>query len=124
LGEAMKWGAPVAAARGVGLGEATAAVGKLSDAGLQASLAGTGLRRILTELESPSQNSRKILASVGLTADDVRVSSVGLTRALRVLKNAGVEAGVAFEPFGDRGGPESEVIASNLPALAGLEIRP
>lgn len=123
MGEGMKFVAPVAAALGVDVELTAAAVGKLSDAGLQASLAGTGLRRILTELESPSAKTRQLLAGVGLTADDVRVSSVGLTRALRTLKNAGVEAGLAFEIFGDRGGPSFEVLVSSLPGMRELELR-
>ena len=117
LGEAMKFVAPVAAGLGVSLEEATAAAGALSDAGLQASLAGTGLRRVLSELESPARKTRDILESVGLTADDVRVSQVGLTVAIRALADAGVDTGAALELFGDRGGPAFEVLSNALPGI-------
>ena len=117
LGQAMKFVAPVAAGLGVSLEETAAAVGALSDAGLQASLAGTGLRRVLSELESPSRNTQAILESVGLTIDDVRVSQVGLTAALRALANAGVDTGAALELFGDRGGPAFEVLSNSLPKV-------
>ena len=117
LGEAMKLVAPVAAGLGVSLEEATAAVAALSDAGLQGTLAGTGLRRTLSELESPSMKTRGILKSLGLTVDDVRVTSVGLAQALKNLKNAGVDTGLALEIFGDRGGPAFEVMSSSIPKI-------
>src|SRR5690554_5207658 len=54
LGQAMSMVAPVAAGLGVSVEEASAAIGALSDAGIQSSRAGTGLRRVLSSLESPS----------------------------------------------------------------------
>ena len=120
MGDAMKFVAPVAAGLGVGIEEAAAAVGALSDAGLQGSLAGTGLRRVLAELESPATKTRDILESLGLTAQDVRVSQVGLTQALIALRDAGVDTGQALEIFGDRGGPAFEVLASSIPRVREL----
>jgi TP901 family phage tail tape measure protein len=110
LGDALKFVAPVAAGVGVDIEETTAAISALSDAGLQASLAGTGLRRILSELESPAAKSQKLLRELGLTADDVRVSQVGLTTALDRLARSGIDTGRALKIFGDRGGPAFEVL--------------
>ena len=50
LGESMKYIAPVASAMGVSLSQTAAMVGKLGDAGIQASQAGTALRTILSKL--------------------------------------------------------------------------
>ena len=50
LGESMKYVAPVASAMGVSLSQTAAMVGKLGDAGIQASQAGTALRTILSKL--------------------------------------------------------------------------
>ena len=50
LGESMKYVAPVASAMGVSLSQTAAMVGKLGDAGIQASQAGTALRAILSKL--------------------------------------------------------------------------
>ena len=50
LGESMKYVAPVASAMGVSLAQTAAMVGKLGDAGIQASQAGTALRAILSKL--------------------------------------------------------------------------
>lgn len=120
LGEGMKFVAPIAAGLGVSLEQASAAMGTLSNAGLKASLAGTGLRRVLAELESPSEKSAEILRSLGVRTNEVRVSQVGLVGALKRLKDAGLDTGQALEVFGDRGGPAFEVLTSNIPELEKL----
>lgn len=120
LGDALKFVAPVAAGLKQSFEGTNAALGVLSDAGLKASLAGTGLRRVLSELESPSKASQEILASLGLTAEDVQVSQIGLAEALTRLKDASIDTGTAIELFGDRGGPAFEVLSNNLPRIAQL----
>lgn len=120
LGEGIKFVAPVAAGLNVSLEESVAALSALSDSGLQATLAGTGLRRVLSELESPSTATEKILAQLGLTADQVRVSQVGLTQALQTLKDAGIDTGQALELFGDRGGPAFEILSNAIPRVQEL----
>ena len=54
LAEGMKFAAPVAAGFGASIEETAAALGVLSNAGLQASLAGTGLRGIFARLAGPT----------------------------------------------------------------------
>lgn len=120
LGDALKFVAPVAAGLKQSFEGTNAALGVLSDAGLKASLAGTGLRRVLSELESPSKASQEILASLGLTANDVKVSQVGLIEALTRLKDASIDTGTALELFGDRGGPAFEVLSNNIPRIKQL----
>lgn len=120
LGEAMKFVAPVASGLGVSLEEATAAVTALSDAGLQGSLAGTGLRRVLSTLEAPTDKVRRLLGQLGVNTEEVRVSQVGLTAALQRLRDAGVDTGLALEIFGDRGGPAFEVLSQAIPRVREL----
>lgn len=115
LGDALKFVAPVAAGTGVQLEEVTASVAALANAGLDASLAGTGLRRVISELESPSENTRKIFTALGVSAREVQISQVGLTGALQALAQAGIDTGTALEIFGDRGGPAFEVLKGALP---------
>lgn len=117
LGDALKFVAPIASGLSVGLEETTAAIGALSDAGLQASLAGTGLRRVMIGLEKQSNEGLEVLAKYGLSLDDVRVSSVGLTPALTKLAEAGITTGEAMTLFGLRGGPAFEVLASSIPKI-------
>lgn len=114
LGEAIKFVAPVAAGLKVTLETTTAALQSLSDAGLQGTLAGTGLRRVLAELAAPGTRLREVLARAGKTVADVDPQVVGLTNALEVLRQAGVNTGEALEIFGQRGGPAFEVLAANI----------
>ena len=117
LGQAMSFVAPIAAGLGVSIQETSAAIGSLSDAGIQATRAGTGLTRVLSELESPTAASQKILASLGVTTDEIRVSQVGLTESLKVLRDAGVDTGLALQLFGVRGGPAFEVLQNAIPDI-------
>jgi len=120
LGDAFRYVAPIAAGLNVSLEETTAALGTLSDAGLQGSMAGTGLRRVLSELESPSEKTAKLLGQLGLRGEDVRVSQVGLVEAMTRLRDAGVDTGIALEIFGDRGGPAFEVLSNAIPRVVEL----
>lgn len=70
LGEAMKYAAPVASSLGISMEEASAAIGFMSDAGIQASQAGTTLRTALLRLTDPSGEAAKALEKIGLNAFD------------------------------------------------------
>lgn len=117
LGDALSFVAPIASGLGVSLEETTAAIGALSDAGLQGSTAGTGLRRVLSTLESPTTAATKKLNELGVSAEEVQISTVGLTGALERLRAAGITTGEALEIFGDRGGPAFEVLNSSIPRV-------
>lgn len=123
LGQAMKFVAPVAAGLGVRLEEVTAAASALSDAGLQATMAGTGLRRIMAELESPGSALTKVLRSLGVATDEVQVSQVGLIEALRRLREAGISTAEGLEAFGLRGGPAFEVLTSSIPIMDEMVVK-
>jgi TP901 family phage tail tape measure protein len=123
LGDAMKFVAPVAAGLGLSVEETTAAIGSLSDAGLQASLGGTGLRKVLGELEAPSDKTKRIFRDLGINFEDVGVSASGLITSLALLKQSGVDVGDALEVFGQRGGPAFEVMVNAVPDIEELKIK-
>lgn len=120
LGQALSFVAPVAAGLNINLEETTAAIGALSDAGIQSTRAGTGLRRVLAELESPGTRAREIFRALQVDIESVRPSSVGLSSALRILAESGLTAGQALEIFGQRGGPAFAVLASSIPSIESL----
>lgn len=120
LGDAIKYAGPVAAGVKVPFEEMTAVIGALSDAGLAGSMAGTGLRRIIAELEAPTRTGIKVLRDLGVTAAEVKVSEVGLTVAIERLRDAGIETGQALTLFGDRGGPAFEIMANSVPKIKRL----
>jgi TP901 family phage tail tape measure protein len=70
LGEAMKYAAPVAAALGISVEDTATAIGKMSDAGIQGSMAGTALRSILTRLAAPTAEAATLMAELGITVFD------------------------------------------------------
>jgi TP901 family phage tail tape measure protein len=103
LGEAMKFVGPVANSFGIAFEEATASVGLLSDAGLQAGMAGTGLRRVLTGL---SQNADELGISVFDSAGQMRP----LADIIQQLEERGITASESMELFGQRGGPALQIL--------------
>ena len=66
LGESLKMAAPTAAAAGLSIEEVSAAVGALGNAGIQGTMAGTGLRMAINKLLRPSADARKAMAKLSL----------------------------------------------------------
>ena len=66
LGETMKLLAPTAASTGISLEEAAAAAGALGNAGLQGSMAGTGMRMAINKLIKPTDDARRVIQDLGL----------------------------------------------------------
>lgn len=117
LGQAMKFVAPVAAGTGVAVEDTAAAISALSNAGLQASTAGTGLRRVIATLVQGTPQLQAALSGTGITLADVDVTSVGLVTALKNLAAAGIDTGTALQVFGQRGGPALEVLRTSIPDI-------
>lgn len=72
LGDTMKYVAPVASGLGVDLETAAAAAGKLGDAGIQGSMAGTGLRSILGRLAEPPKAAATALKKLKIQTRDAK----------------------------------------------------
>ncbi|MGE6115545.1 phage tail tape measure protein [Aeromonas salmonicida] len=70
LGETMKYAAPVAAELGVSLETSAAMAGKLGDAGIQGSMAGTAQRAIMGRLAAPPKAAADALAELGIKTKD------------------------------------------------------
>ena len=120
LGQGIKFVAPIAAALGKSIGETSAALGVLSDSGLKATLAGTGLRRVLGELASPSDKLRTLLSAAGKTIDEVNPKTNDLADVVQVLADVGIEAGEALDIFGQRGAPAVLNLVKNVDKLRRL----
>lgn len=121
LGDAVKFVAPIAAGLGVDLETTTAAIQALSNAGLQASLAGTGFRRVLAELAAPGQQLKSVLDAAGIAISDIDPRANKLADILRRLRQAGLDAGSGIEVFGQRGGPAFAVLQNAIPDIERFE---
>ena len=75
LGQAMKFLGPTASAAGVSIEESAAAIGALGNAGLQGTIAGTGLRMSINKLISPTDDARRAMTRLGL--DFFRLTPAG-----------------------------------------------
>lgn len=70
MGEAMKYVAPIAHSMGISLEETSAAIGLMSNAGIQGSQSGTTLRSALTRLANPSKEAAGTMKELGFNAFD------------------------------------------------------
>ena len=120
LGEAASFVGPVASAMGVSLGDASAAIGVLSDAGIQGSSAGTGLRRVLSSLANPTKEAERVLGSLGVSLAEVDPAANRLTDVISRLSQSGLSAADALTIFGDRGGPAVLALTANAPRVREL----
>ncbi len=121
LSEGLKFVAPVAATLGIDIEETSASLGKLADAGFKSTLGGTGLRRVLSSLAKPTSAAKRIFSELGLTLDDLSVSTAGISGVVQKLADAGIDAGQALEIFGLRGGPAFLVLRNITEATERLE---
>ena len=122
LADAIKLVGPISLSLGVSLETTAAAIGMLSNAGLQATLAGTGLRSVLFSLEAPTSAVLAILHDLELRTNDVSISQNGLIKVLEKLRDSGISAGQAIQLFGKRGAPAFNVLINSIPKLRELEI--
>jgi len=98
LGTAMAYVAPVASGFGLSLEETTAAIGKLSDAGIQGSAAGTSLRGVLANLSAKSDD-------LGISVFDSAGKMKPLENILEQMKAKGHSTAKIMEVFGNKAGP-------------------
>lgn len=100
LGQAMSTVAPISAALDISLAGTAAAIGTLSDAGIQGARAGTALRGVLASLAGPTSQAENVLQGLGLTIADVDPATNGLADVLEKLGTAGLTTAGAMEVFG------------------------
>lgn len=100
LGGAMSTAAPIAAALGIDLQDTAAAIGVMSDAGIQGERAGTALRGVLASLAGPTDAAADALSKYGLTAAQVNPESVALADIFATLRDRGLSTADAMTIFG------------------------
>lgn len=120
LGNAMSFAAPVAAALGIDVSETAAAIGKLSDAGIQGSRAGTGMRQILAGLASPTKAARDELDRLGIAVNQINPELHSFNEIVQLLADRGLSAASAMEIFGREAGPSILALTSQASGLTAL----
>ncbi|MGW7296079.1 phage tail tape measure protein [Streptomyces xiamenensis] len=110
LGESMKYAAPLARAAGWSFEETAAAVGFLGNAGIQGSMAGTGLNSILATLADTSSTGGRRLAEFGVAAQDSTGQVRPLTDILTDLADQGAGVADVISIFGLEAGPKLQAL--------------
>ena len=112
MGEAFKFVAPVAVASGAKVEEMAAAIATLSNQGIVASMAGTDLRRAISEMINPSEKEAEAARLLGLTFKDTTGHILPLNQILDQLKDRAVQGQDFLKLFGDVGGTAMLALAN------------
>lgn len=117
LGEAVKFVGPIARGTGVPLQEVVGLIGALSDQGIQAEMAGTGLRGAIAGLVKPSSEAVTVLRRLGFAKSDL-VDGQGQLRSftgiIEQLARAGATSEDIFTIFGQRPGSAVQALTNLL----------
>ena len=129
LGVAMEYVGPSAKTLGYEVGETASAIGILSNNGLEADKAGTGLRQVLNSLIKPTDEAKKSLQGIGLSVQDFTDKSGKMKSISDIFemlnshtKNMSkTQKGVLFNTlFGTTGQASASILANNAEELEKL----
>lgn len=87
MGEAMSYVGPQAHAAGLSVQETAAAIGELSNKGIEGQKAGTNLRGILTSLVKVTPNASKAFSSMGISAGELKKDASDLPQLIDDITN-------------------------------------
>lgn len=115
--EGFKVVAPIAQSAGIEMEELASAIGKLGDAGIQGSLAGTNLRGVINSLINPSSEATRILKRLGVTTVDQTGKLRPLADVFEELNKAQVSTTELFQIFGQRAASGAAVLTGVAPDI-------
>lgn len=110
MGEAMKYTGQSAHAAGINLNTTVAAIGLLSNAGLQGSTAGTAFNMMLQKLTAGSMKAGSPMKKLGINIDAFKKGTIGLPEVINEVTkatagmNKGQKVAAVTAAFGERGG--------------------
>ena len=123
LGVALSYVGPVGAKAGLELEDLAAAIGVLSDNGIQAERAGTGLRAVIASLLNPSGKAKRVIDRLGVSIKNMDGTTKDTLQILEELRMAQITASDAVTLFGKRQAAAALVLIDSFPALEGLRER-
>lgn len=86
MGVAMEYAGPVAHSLGMNVEQTAAAVGLLSNNGIEGEKAGTSLRGALSRLLKPTEQSSAAFEELGINVDELKKGNIGLPDMLDTIK--------------------------------------
>lgn len=127
LGIAMSYVSASASQAGFSVEETSAAVGILSNSGIEASKAGTGLRKVINSILAPTDNAQAALQKVGLSIDDFKKKDGSLKSMADIFKLINdhtkdlgkADKGAFFKAlFGTTGQQAGTILAQSMDSMA------
>jgi TP901 family phage tail tape measure protein len=122
MGEAMSYAAPIANTAGISIEAAAAFIGRLGDAGIQSSRAGTTLVGVIGALENATPKAAKRLKELGIQTHTASGELLPLDNIVAQLGKSSITAGDFLSIFGKRAGPGlAAVVGMGVDGLTALE---
>jgi TP901 family phage tail tape measure protein len=122
MGEAMSYAAPIANTAGISIESAAAFIGRLGDAGIQGSRAGTTLVGVIGAIENATPKAAKRLKELGIVTHDSAGNMLPLDKIVQQLGTSSITAGDYLSIFGKRAGPGlAAVVGMGVDGLTALE---
>lgn len=120
---AMSYVSGIAPQINLSLKETTGMLGLLSNRGLNASIAATSLRGLLSELLNPTDRFIRMLEKTGVTLQEVNPNLRSVNEILETLRVAGWDATETFKAFERRVANGAAILISNADTLKDLTER-
>ena len=112
MGQALAKAAPSAAAAGWSIEQTAAAIGRLSDAGIQGEEAGTVLKTMLARLAAPTGKLAALMEDVNIKVTDATGRMLPLNDIIAQLAPHADNTGLMFELLGTRGANAGLILGS------------
>lgn len=123
LAQALSYAAPVAQSAGVSLEGTVAIMGKLADAGIDASRSGTAVSNMLAQFSDPASAFKKALADAGITTNNFEQALHQLAAAgpagEKAILAVGLNAGPALRALLNQGMGALDELKGKLEGAAG-----
>lgn len=130
MGEAMSYVSASAHQAGQSVETTTAAIGELSNAGIEGTRAGTGMRKVMNSLVAPTAAAREALKKYGMSIDDFKNKDGSLKQLPKIMQeinkhthNLGkADKGAFFKAvFGTTGQQAASVLAQASGGVKGMK---
>lgn len=123
LAQALSYAAPVAQSAGVSLEGTVAIMGKLADAGIDASRSGTAVANMLAQFSDPASTFKRELAAAGITTNNFEEAlhqlAVAGPRGEKAILAVGLNAGPALRALLNQGMGSLDELKTKLEGAAG-----
>ena len=118
----FSYAANAASQLGVDYQELTALLASLSNAGIRSgSTLGTGLRALFIGLTDPTNDLKDALARLGISLDDINLSSKSFTAVLKTLRDSGFTAAEGFATLEHRAAAAYAALLGQLDSIGEVE---